>query len=55
MTGLEAQNIASVSWSAGSCQVHFAFVETGEIQPRLGEFLCTAKGAPQPPIRSAAQ
>lgn len=55
MTGLEAQNIASVSWSAGSCQVHFAFVETGEIQPRLGEFLCTAKGTPQPPIRSAAQ
>lgn len=40
LTGLEATNTGVATWSAGNCQFQFAFVDTGEPQPRLGAFRC---------------
>ncbi|MBA2770574.1 MAG: hypothetical protein H0U34_00950, partial [Sphingomonas sp.] len=55
VTGLEARNIASVSWSAGSCRFEVRFAPTNEVQPRLGDFLCGAGRRPQPILWSAAR
>ena len=41
LTGLEASNTAIATWSAGSCEFRFPYVDTGEPQPRLGDFRCT--------------
>jgi outer membrane usher protein len=40
LTGLDSDNIAIASWSDGSCRVRFTYVESGEPQPHLGEFIC---------------
>ena len=52
VTGLEAENTALVSWSKGSCQFRFRYAQSGDPQPRLGDFLCTLKPALQPMARS---
>lgn len=41
LTGLEASNTAVATWSGGNCEFRFAYVDTGEPQPRLGDFRCT--------------
>lgn len=40
LTGLEASNRAVATWSAGSCEVRFPYVDTGQAQPRLGDLRC---------------
>jgi outer membrane usher protein len=40
LTGLEADNSATASWSSGSCRARFRFAATAEPQPRLGVVQC---------------
>ena len=40
LTGLEAENWATASWSDGSCRFHFQFSPGSDPQPRLGDVRC---------------
>jgi outer membrane usher protein len=42
LTGLKPKNVATASWSAGSCKLAFLFTPTGDSQPKLGDVQCRA-------------
>ncbi|MBA3511575.1 fimbria/pilus outer membrane usher protein [Sphingomonas sp.] len=40
LTGLDAENWATASWSDGSCRLQFRFAQTTDPQPHLGDVKC---------------